>query len=125
MHNREAVHIQLSILSLYSHKFKFEIFYVLCSSGNKNGTGHEKCIELEMKEFFGRFTMDVIANCAFGVQCNSLKDPEAEFVRIAANFDQISLLSRILIFFVIFFVPQCARLLPLTLYNKQVSLNEI
>jgi hypothetical protein len=76
-----------------------------------------------MKEFFGRFTLDVIAACAFGVQCDSLKDPEAEFVRIAATFNDITLPNRILIFFVILFVPQFARFFPLSFLNKRVSLN--
>ncbi|XP_069683724.1 cytochrome P450 9e2-like [Periplaneta americana] len=76
-------------------------------------------VELEMKELFGRFTLDVIASCAFGVQCDSLKDPEAEFVKIAATFNDISLPQRILIFFVILFVPQFARFFPLNFLNKK------
>lgn len=74
-----------------------------------------------MKEFFGRFTLDVIATCAFGVQCDSLKDRNAEFVKTAARFNDISLLNRLLIFFVILFCPQYARFFPLRVVNRQVS----
>jgi cytochrome P450 family 6 len=34
---------------------------------------------LEMREVLAKFSTDVIASCAFGIQCNCLKNPDAEF----------------------------------------------
>lgn len=41
----------------------------------KNG---EK-LNVEMKDFFARYTNDVIATCAFGIKINSFADPDNEF----------------------------------------------
>ncbi|EDW74200.1 uncharacterized protein Dwil_GK21514 [Drosophila willistoni] len=37
---------------------------------------------LEITDLVSRYTVDVIGNCAFGLECNSLHNPEAEFVKM-------------------------------------------
>lgn len=45
--------------------------------------------DINVREMFARFTTDVIGTCAFGLECNSLKDPNAKFREIGMKvFDQ-------------------------------------
>lgn len=73
-----------------------------------------------MKDFFGRFTLDVIASCAFGVQCDSLQTPDAEFATYAGKFNEISVPERIIIFSILLFCPQLTKFLPLSFMNRGV-----
>jgi hypothetical protein len=42
-------------------------------------------LAVEMKDFFTRYTNDVIATSAFGIACDSLKNPENEFFVMGRN----------------------------------------
>lgn len=42
-------------------------------------------IRWEMKDLFSRYTLDVIASCAFGLKVDSLRDPTNEFFRNGTN----------------------------------------
>lgn len=77
-------------------------------------------LELEMKDFLGRFTLDVIATCAFGVESNSIKFPESELICAMAKFGDIPLHKRFALFAIILFVPMFARFIPLSFFNTEV-----
>ncbi|XP_077289276.1 cytochrome P450 9e2-like isoform X2 [Arctopsyche grandis] len=90
----------------------------------KNRTGDN---DLEMKEFIGRFTLEVIGSCAFGLDCASLKDPNAQFVKDAAKFTDISIFNRAIFFFILTFCPHALRFLRFNFFNTEAlqSLSDV
>lgn len=99
----------------------FVIFIFYCFSDvieNEND-------EFEMKEFFGRYTMDVIATCAFGVKCDSLKDPNDEFIKLAVKFNDIPLHRRILLLISILITPKLLKWFPITPFNDKVIYSDL
>lgn len=75
---------------------------------------------IEFKEILARFTTDVIGNCAFGLECNSLKDPDAEFRRYGKKVFQFSK-SLIWKSRVIYYLGKYAKLLPIALTDPEVT----
>ncbi|EDV59508.1 probable cytochrome P450 6a14 [Drosophila erecta] len=60
---------------------------VIVDVGLRLGDAMDKAVQeaqvedgnVEIKDLCARFTTDVIGSCAFGLECNSLQDPSAEF----------------------------------------------
>ncbi|XP_050743325.1 uncharacterized protein LOC108030172 [Drosophila biarmipes] len=75
---------------------------------------------LEVTDLVARFTADVIGICAFGLECNSLRDPKAEFVQMGYS----ALRERRhgwLVDFLIFGAPKLAVKLGLQLLLPRVQ----
>ncbi|XP_055852787.1 cytochrome P450 6a8-like [Episyrphus balteatus] len=74
---------------------------------------------IEVKDVLARFTVDVIGTCAFGIDCNSLKDPNAEF-RIAGAKAFAKTRHSKLITGIIFSFPRLARKLGIRFIHEEV-----
>lgn len=69
---------------------------------------------------FTRFTNDVIATTAFGIQCNSLKDKDNIFYKTGKEATTFGIWSRIK-FTLFFLVPWVMRALKISLLGREVS----
>lgn len=76
--------------------------------------------EIEMGEIVARFTTDVIGTCAFGLECNSLKDPDAEFRRMGKKVFQNSPNGLVKILFMATF-PEFSRSMGMKAVDADLS----
>lgn len=76
--------------------------------------------EIEIRDVLGRFTTDVIGSCAFGIHCNSLKDPNATFRMMGKKVFDVPKLSGPMRSFIVSF-PRLALWLGVRSEHKDVS----
>lgn len=83
-------------------------------------TAGEDVHTLDIKDAFTRFTNDVIATCAFGVQCDSLRDRTNDFFMAGrAATDQTGLKG--LKFFLFPFCPSIVKAFNMKIINDEVG----
>jgi len=75
---------------------------------------------IEMKDILARYTTDIIASCAFGIQCNCLKNPNAEFRNWGRRIFESSFKAR-LFRNLITLLPSLSRYFKLSTLSKEVS----
>ncbi|XP_044253639.1 cytochrome P450 9e2-like [Tribolium madens] len=105
---------------------KMKYMFALISESAQQFTGHflrksENVITIEMKDTFTRFTNDVIANTAFGVEIDSLEDRNNEFYLMgkeATNFGGFMQFVKFLTFLIF---PKLAKYLKITFFSKKVG----
>lgn len=66
--------------------------------------------ELEMKDVLARFTSDVIGTCAFGLKCNTLKNPDSDFLKYGKMVFEQSVPSLIKFVFASMFQEQAKKI---------------
>lgn len=76
--------------------------------------------ELEIKDILSRYTTDVIGSCAFGIDCNSLKDPNTEFRTTGRLMFEPPAIEMFIVLFASTF-PNLARRMKLKITNKHVA----
>ncbi|XP_017776426.1 PREDICTED: cytochrome P450 9e2-like isoform X2 [Nicrophorus vespilloides] len=74
-------------------------------------------VSVELKDIFSRFANDIIATCAFGIQCNSIKDRENEFYRMGDELTDFGF-WKTLNFFLSLTSPKLSRLFGASFFNK-------
>ncbi|XP_017770134.1 PREDICTED: cytochrome P450 9e2-like [Nicrophorus vespilloides] len=78
-------------------------------------------ITVEMKDIFTRYSNDVIATCAFGVTCDSLKEPKNEFYEMGREASDFTSFIKNLKFFLYILMPKISKVINITLFNEKVS----
>ncbi|KAE8746226.1 Cytochrome P450 CYP6 [Frankliniella occidentalis] len=76
--------------------------------------------DVEMAEVMGKFSTDVIASCAFGVEANALKDPDSEFRSMGRKVVEVDPL-RAIVNMVAETMPWLRPLLPMPLLRPDVK----
>lgn len=92
-------------------EFQTTINELLVANGNA---------DIEIKEMLARFTTDVIGECAFGIECNSLKNPDAEFREMGRKVFTVRR-GRIFKFIIITNLPKLSKFFGLKLTSPEVS----
>lgn len=76
---------------------------------------------LEMKEFFSKFTIDIIASCAFGLKVDTFENPENDFKKIANETMNPSGFLIVFKFFFLYFVPKLMKILNISLLSHHTK----
>jgi len=75
---------------------------------------------VEVKGTMSRFTTDIIASCAFGINSNALKDPDSEFQRHLRNILHFSV-QKGLVMVVAFFAPYLNNIFRLNFMDDKTN----
>ena len=100
------------------------MFQTLVDCGLELGSVLEKRASneeiIEIKDILARFSTDVISSCAFGIQCNCLKNPDAEFREWGRKIFEPTLRNSI-ISFISSTVPSLLSILKMTGLDPKIS----
>lgn len=79
-----------------------------------------KEVDIDIKNILARYTTDVIGNCAFGIECNSLKEPNTPFYCVSSKFFERNFKQNIKVRFARSF-PNLFKFLRIRYMDKEVA----
>ncbi|CAG9860809.1 unnamed protein product [Phyllotreta striolata] len=114
------------ILSPSFTSSKMKSMFVLMADCAKSFTNfflqkNQDVVEVEMKDVFSRYTNDVIASTAFGIEVNSLKEPNNDFYRMGKKATSFDSLGQRLKFFALLLCPEILYYLNIGFFDKEIS----
>ncbi|ERL91728.1 cytochrome P450 9e2 [Dendroctonus ponderosae] len=100
-------------------KHMFDVINETAENFSKHfASKNEKFFELEFKDVFTKYTNDIIATSAFGIQVNSLADPKNTFYTMGETITDLSGFLNTLRFITLTSMPTLAKYLRLTLFPR-------
>ncbi|KAJ8977038.1 hypothetical protein NQ317_017712 [Molorchus minor] len=95
---------------------------VTCSDGLEEILREHSKLQdaVDIKDVLGRFTTDIIGSCAFGIECNSLRDPNSEFRNIGRETVTPTLSKLMLGFLLLIFPKKILQLVGMKSHSNKV-----
>lgn len=102
-------------------KYMFDIMAKLAAVMSDNLQKYaDNCDEIELREIVSRYGTDVIGNTAFGIECNSITDPQNEFRQKSNKIFEPDLWLKLKLVFA-FAYPKLALKLRVKITDEKVS----
>lgn len=110
--------------SFTSSKMKF--LFGLINKTAENFVDHFKQfnqeeMEIELKTIFLKFANDVITSSAFGVEVDSMKNPENEFYALSTEVTSFSTITKAFKFFGYMFFPNFFKVFKISFFSQSVK----
>ncbi|XP_044261646.1 cytochrome P450 6A1-like [Tribolium madens] len=90
-----------------------------CCTNMLEAIDKNRDVDRDLKEFLGRYTVDVVGSCAFGIECNSFKHPDAEFRKMGLKAFHFDFLRSIRAFFIAY-LPKMSRKMGFPSNDKDI-----